>query len=188
MRVERTRGRAPDDFVIAGRSCPHPSREMVRWPQVVGISSVLAVVLASCGGTVTDVGSVNRNDGGGSSGDAGTSSIDGDVPDAVGGDAGVDGDGSDHDGGPCPPSTCGLKVCGRSDCGRVCGVCALPRGCFTGHCAATCPGTPCVDVDGHHICEGERGARSCAGGTQHVEICTCAGGGANAWISCGACL
>ncbi|MBS2012553.1 MAG: hypothetical protein JST00_06690 [Deltaproteobacteria bacterium] len=160
---------------------------MVKWPKIVGVASVVIAVFAACGGTVTDVGSISRSDGGSAS-DGGGSPSDG----ASGGDALGDGateaDGGEHDGGACAPSTCGSKVCGRSDCGRICGTCPLPGGCFTGHCNATCPGTPCVDVDGHHICEGERGARSCAGGTQHIEVCTCSGGGANAWISCGGCL
>lgn len=184
MCAERLHFRSRDDFVIAAPARTHPPGTMARRVQFLAASCALLVVtVASCGGTVTDVGSVSRNDAGGLPTDDAAFPGDGPSP----GDARGDADAT-HDGGACPPPTCGTKVCGRSDCGRVCGVCALPGGCLIGHCAAACPSTPCVDVDGHNICEGERGARSCAGGKEHIEICTCSGGGGNAWIACGACL
>lgn len=182
-----------DVFVIAALGSFHVPLEMLsnRFGHFVLFGSVVAIVCA-CGASVTNVGGLGED--GGST-----------VPPATDGDGGVDDpdsaavarDGSidahedadaGHADGGCV-AACGARVCGRNDCADLCGTCGGgTAGCFMGACSATCPGTPCNDVDGHHICEGERGARHCTGGVKNLQVCTCSGGGANAWINCGACL
>jgi hypothetical protein len=113
----------------------------------------------------------------------GGATADGGADDGAIHDAHADGDPS------CNASSCGNSVCGRSSCGFLCGSCGTGQqeGCFVGHCSTSCPGTPCVDHSGEHICEGEHGLVACEGGP-HFQICTCSGGGHDAWISCGACF
>ena len=179
-----------DVFVIARPDPFHVRLEMLsrHLAHIVFCGSFLAIVCA-CGASVTNVGSLGEDgastvppdaatDGAVDEPDSGSV-----VPDAA---ADVHADADQADSG-CVAS-CGAKVCGRNDCADSCGVCAGTTGCFMGACTATCPGTPCVDVDGHNICEGERGARHCTGGVKNLQVCTCSGGGANAWINCGACL
>ena len=161
----------------------------VRFALVLGVTLVIAV---GCGATVTNVGSIGEDGGG----DAARGPTDEDGSPA-GSDASADalGDGATdaHDAAhtPCAAGACGARVCGRDECGHTCGTCPgapAQGGCFMGHCTAGCPGTPCLDHNGEHVCEGERGGRSCAGGSLGIQVCTCTGGGAGAWASCGACL
>lgn len=180
-----------ETFCDRGPTPSPPIRTMlaslpVRFAVTLGLSSVVA---AACGGTVTSVGSVIE-DGGvalpGAGGEAGTSGADAAADSS--GDGAID---AHHDAAPCAAGACGLSVCGRDECGHTCGACAgaPPQGgCFTGHCIASCPGTPCLDANGEQVCEGGRGGRSCTGGSLGIQICTCTGGGHDAWASCGACL
>jgi hypothetical protein len=158
---------------------------------------VFCAVVVACGGSVTNVGSLGASDH-----DAGPSTLqDGamtptDPAEAAstnpGPDAGDAGAVTDAPASECAAGTCGAKACGRDECGRTCGVCAsVPSGggCLAGRCADVCPSAPCLDADGQPICEGERGARHCAGGPLlGIQVCTCSGAGHDAWIDCGACL
>jgi hypothetical protein len=155
----------------------------------LGVTLMIAV---GCGSTVTNVGSVLDDSG---APDApGPTDQDGSTS---GGDASADalGDGAldAHADAqtPCAAGACGASICGRDECGHTCGTCPgapAQGGCFTGHCIASCPGTPCLDHNGEHVCEGGRGGHACTGGSLGIQVCTCSGGGADAWTSCGACL
>ena len=153
----------------------------------------VATLAFGCGSTVNSVGSIGEGDSGAlpSGGDA--------IAPPTGDDASATLDAHPDalvDAQPdvvthaCAAGPCGTKVCGRDECGHVCGICPVTAqgGCFVGSCTATCPGTPCIDHDGHQVCEGGRGGQACAGGTLGIQVCTCTGGGANAWINCGTCL
>lgn len=153
---------------------------------------VTLMITASCGGTTTEVGSI-LGDGGALDGPGST------APDGgpAGGDASADalGDASldAHPDGSsgCAAGACGTNVCGRDECGHTCGTCAgapAQGGCFMGKCNPSCPGTPCLDHNGEHVCEGGRGGHACAGGALGIQVCTCTGAGADAWSSCGPCL
>src|SRR5690348_13042125 len=112
---------------------------MPRFPSSPAACSIATVALAlvitaSCGGTVTNVGSV-LGDGGTEptipDGGDGSSpeSNDASAPD---GDAGLD---AHSDSGPCAAGVCGTNVCGRDECGHSCGTCpgSPPQGgCFVG--------------------------------------------------------
>jgi hypothetical protein len=151
----------------------------------------LMIAVGCSGTTVTNVGSITEDGGAG----------DGPSPPAEDASTGADAsseaaaDAADaHEDAsptPCAAGACGARACGRDECGHTCGTCPgapIQGGCFMGHCNASCPGTPCLDHNGEHVCEGERGGRTCTGGSLNIQVCTCTGGGANAWASCGACL
>jgi hypothetical protein len=163
-----------------------PGSLPVRCALALGVTLVIAV---GCGGTVTNVGSIG-SDGGVPDAPAPTGQ-DGAPPEA---DASHDGPGDsavDAHAPACAAGPCGASICGRDECGHTCGLCAgAPDhgGCFTGHCITSCPGTPCLDHNGEHICEGGRGGKSCTGGVLGIQVCTCTGGGPDAWTSCGTCL
>ena len=155
--------------------------------------AVTLMIAVGCGSTVTNVGSIIGDSGTpeapGPTGPDGSPSGGDASPDAQAADGATDAHADAHD--PCAAGACGVAVCGRDECGHTCGTCPgspAQGGCFVGNCNASCPGTPCIDHNGEHICEGGRGGHACAGGSLGIQICTCTAGGPDAWTSCGACL
>lgn len=94
------------------------------------------------------------------------------------------------DAGPiCGADSCGDLTCGRSACGYPCGECAEGSHCTI---AGTCsdiapPGELCLDAWGAGVVEGGMGYRSCDSDDGSVQLCTCSGGGPDAWFGCGDC-
>ncbi len=149
----------------------------------------------SFGGTSASGGSGLVASGGNSGGGVGGASGAG----AIGGGAGAGGGGAGDaavDGGSCScgPESCGTRTCGRSPCGYPCGTCLFNEWCAAGKCqAGSGPGTRCSDAFDWYgwgnVWEGDKGLRVCPSDPTKVELCTCGGGGPDAWISCsGSCF
>jgi hypothetical protein len=91
----------------------------------------------------------------------------------------------------CEPSSCGDLACGTSACGYPCGDCDGIAYCVGGACQPTDPTDyPCKDAfvpfwfgEGN-VHQGDEGLRSCPGNPDEVEMCTCAGLGADSWTDC----